>query len=154
MFRLRSVSNMTSPAAKTGTDNITKMHVNSMAHTNNGIWLNFNPGHFNPKMVTTKLMEASIELRPTKCRLNTAKSTEAPELWILNGGYKVHPQPGPCSIRAESNRMTKAAGFNQKLMLFRRGNAISGAPIKSGTKKLPKPPNKLGITMKNIMITA
>ena len=33
-----------------------------------------------------------------------------------------------------------------------RGNAMSGAPIISGTNQLPKPPIIAGITMKNTMI--
>ena len=33
-----------------------------------------------------------------------------------------------------------------------RGNAMSGAPIISGTIQLPKPPISAGITMKKIMI--
>jgi len=45
-------------------------------------------------------------------------------------------------------------GINQKLILFKRGNAISGPPINNGTNQLPKPPIKAGITMKKIMIKA
>jgi hypothetical protein len=43
-------------------------------------------------------------------------------------------------------------GSSQKLMLFMRGNAMSGAPIISGTNQLPKPPIIAGMTMKKIMI--
>ncbi len=39
-------------------------------------------------------------------------------------------------------------------MLFIRGNAMSGAPIMSGTSQLPKPPSKIGITMKKIITNA
>ncbi len=42
-------------------------------------------------------------------------------------------------------------GSNQKLMLFIRGNAISGAPIKIGTNQFPNPPIRIGITMKKII---
>jgi hypothetical protein len=48
----------------------------------------------------------------------------------------------------------KATGSNQKLILFNRGYAISGAPNKIGTNQLPKPPIKIGITIKNIIIKA
>ena len=37
-------------------------------------------------------------------------------------------------------------------MLFMRGNAMSGAPIISGTNQLPKPPISAGMTMKNTMM--
>ena len=44
------------------------------------------------------------------------------------------------------------AGSSQNEMLFMRGNAMSGAPIISGTNQLPKPPIIAGMTMKKIMI--
>ena len=44
------------------------------------------------------------------------------------------------------------AGNSQNEMLFMRGNAMSGAPIISGTNQLPKPPIIAGMTMKKIMI--
>jgi len=56
------------------------MAVNTIDHTNNGIWLNFNPGARIPKTVTKKLIDPRIELKPAKCKLKTAKSTLAPEL--------------------------------------------------------------------------
>ncbi len=46
----------------------------------------------------------------------------------------------------------KDAGSSQNEMLFMRGNAMSGAPIISGTNQLPKPPIIAGMTMKKIMI--
>lgn len=36
-------------------------------------------------------------------------------------------------------------------MLFRRGNAISGAPSISGRSQLPNPPINTGITRKKII---
>ena len=45
-----------------------------------------------------------------------------------------------------------AGGKSQNEMLFMRGNAMSGAPIISGTNQLPKPPIIAGMTMKKIMI--
>ena len=39
-------------------------------------------------------------------------------------------------------------------MLFMRGNAMSGAPIISGTNQLPKPPIIAGMTVKKTMISA
>ena len=46
----------------------------------------------------------------------------------------------------------KAGTSSQKLILLRRGNAMSGAPIMSGTNQLPKPPISAGMTVKKIMI--
>ena len=46
----------------------------------------------------------------------------------------------------------KAGGSSQKLILFIRGKAMSGAPIMIGTNQLPKPPIIAGMTMKKTMI--
>ena len=49
-------------------------------------------------------------------------------------------------------RRVKDAGSSQNEMLFMRGNAMSGAPIISGTIQFPKPPIIAGMTMKKIMM--
>lgn len=54
----------------------------------------------------------------------------------------------------DANRSRKDGGRSQKLILFIRGNAISGAPIISGTSQFPKPPIIIGITMKKIITNA
>jgi len=51
----------------------------------------------------------------------------------------------------EANSNNNDGGNNQKLMLFIRGNAISGAPIIKGTNQLPNPPINVGITIKKII---
>jgi len=45
-------------------------------------------------------------------------------------------------------------GNSQNLILFRRGNAISGVPNISGNSQLPKPPINTGITRKKIIKNA
>lgn len=70
------------------------------------------------------------------------------------GGYTVHPVPAPASTVDEARSSRKEGGRSQKLMLFIRGNAMSGAPIISGTNQFPKPPIIIGITMKKIMTNA
>ena len=55
------------------------------------------------------------------------------------------------SIKAEETKNTKEGGINQKLKLFKRGKAISGAPINKGNNQLPKPPIKAGMTIKKII---
>lgn len=54
----------------------------------------------------------------------------------------------------DARRRRNDGGNSQKLMLFIRGNAISGAPIISGTSQFPNPPIIIGITMKKIMTNA
>jgi hypothetical protein len=46
----------------------------------------------------------------------------------------------------------KPATVSQNEMLFMRGNAMSGAPIISGTNQFPNPPISAGMTRKNTMI--
>ena len=70
------------------------------------------------------------------------------------GGYTVHPVPAPASTIEEAKRRRNEGGSNQKLILFIRGNAISGAPIIRGTSQFPKPPIMIGITIKKIIMNA
>jgi hypothetical protein len=63
----------------------------------------------------------------------------------------VQPVPAPpYNIPIINNKILE--GNNQKLILLRRGNALSGAPILIGNYQLPKPPINIGITTKNILI--
>lgn len=71
-----------------------------------------------------------------------------------SGGYTVHPVPAPASIVEDANSNRNDGGRSQKLILFIRGNAISGAPIISGTSQLPNPPIMIGITIKKIIMKA
>jgi len=105
------------------------------------------------KMVVMKLIAPRMLLIPDKCKLKIAKSTAPPE-WLamlLSGGYTVHPVPAPTSTSAELKSKKSDGGSSQKLMLFKRGNAMSGAPIKMGTNQFPNPPIMAGITMKKII---
>lgn len=54
----------------------------------------------------------------------------------------------------EARSRRKDGGRSQKLMLFIRGNAMSGAPIMRGTNQFPKPPIMIGITIKKIITKA
>ncbi len=58
----------------------------------------------------------------------------------------------PPGTKAEPSNRKKAGTSSQKLILFIRGKAMSGAPIISGTNQLPKPPIIAGMTMKKTMI--
>jgi hypothetical protein len=78
VFKFLSVNNITKAAAKTGTDKITKIAVNTILQTNNGIWFAFIPALLIPATVTNKLILPKIEDIPFKCKLRIAKSTAAP----------------------------------------------------------------------------
>jgi hypothetical protein len=62
--------------------------------------------------------------------------------------------PAPVSTNEPVNSKNKAGTNNQYLILFNRGNAMSGEPIINGTNQFPKHPIKIGITIKKIMIKA
>lgn len=142
--------------AKTGKESNNKKAVIKMDQTNKGILPKTIPAALMLKIVVIKFMAPKIEEAPAKCKLKMAISTAPPEcVWRLdNGGYTVHPVPTPCSTKAEPNSNISAGGSNQKLMLFNRGKAISGAPIYRGTNQFPKPPIITGITKKKIIIKA
>jgi hypothetical protein len=57
-------------------------------------------------------------------------------------------------MKEERSKRDKDGGRSQKLRLFKRGKAISGAPIRMGTNQFPNPPIITGITMKKIIIKA
>jgi hypothetical protein len=107
-------------------------------------------------IVVIKLIAPKIEEAPAKWRLKIDKSTEAPEWAIFEdkGGYTVHPVPAPLSTNPPVIKRVSDGGNNQNLILFMRGNAMSGAPIINGTSQFPNPPIIIGITIKKIIIKA
>jgi len=62
--------------------------------------------------------------------------------------------PAPFSTAADDNRSIREGGSNQNLILFNRGNAMSGAPNIKGKSQLPNPPIITGITKKKIIRNA
>ena len=60
----------------------------------------------------------------------------------------------PASSKEERRRKESEGSNNQKERLFKRGKAMSGAPIISGTSQLPKPPTVVGMTKKKIITKA
>jgi hypothetical protein len=125
-----------------------------MDQQNNGKRLISIPLAFIFKIVTIKFIAPIIEEAPARCKLNITQSTAELEcpVKLLNGGYKVQPVPAPPSIHPDNISKVKDGGSNQKLRLFKRGKAMSGAPINNGIIQLPKPPNKIGIATKKIII--
>lgn len=70
------------------------------------------------------------------------------------GGYTVHPVPAPLSTIADPRSPNNAGGRSQNLILFSRGNAISGTPSIKGINQFPNPPIIIGITIKKIIKNA
>jgi hypothetical protein len=73
---------------------------------------------------------------------------------LAKGGYTVHPVPAPEAIKEDKIIKVKEGGRIQKLILFIRGKAMSGAPIIIGVNQFPNPPIIIGITIKKIIIKA
>jgi len=141
---------------RTGSESSKRNEVIRTAQTYNGNRCIVRPGDLILKIVVIKFIDPKIEEAPDKCRLKIARSTEGPECAreALSGGYTVQPVPAPASTKVEPNKSNKEGGNSQKLILFILGNAMSGAPIIKGTKKLPKAPIKIGITIKKIIKNA
>lgn len=156
VFRLRSVRSIVIPAARTGSDRRRRTAVTSTDHTNKGVWYWEMAGGFMLIIVVIKFTAPRIDDTPARCSEKIVKSTDAPAWARLpaSGGYTVHPVPAPASTPEEASSSRNDGGRSQKLMLFIRGNAMSGAPIISGTSQFPNPPIRIGITIKKIITKA
>jgi hypothetical protein len=140
VLKFLSVRSIVIAPAKTGNDNKSKKAVMKTAQTNRGtLWADI-PGALMFKIVTIKFIAPKIEEAPAICKLKIARSTDPPECARipLKGGYTVQPVPTPASTKEEHNNKINAGGSSQKLILFKRGKAISQAPIIIGTNQLPK----------------
>lgn len=153
---LRSVRSIVIPPARTGRERRRRMAVIKTAQTNKGIRSIRNPSTRMLRTVVMKFSAPKMDETPARCKEKIARSTEGPA-WARfadRGGYTVQPVPTPFSTAAENTRRVKEGGRSQKLILFRRGNAISGAASIKGRSQLPNPPMKTGITKKKIIKNA
>lgn len=153
VFRFRSVRSIVIAPASTGRERSRSTTVMVTAHTNNGIRSSRNPCHRILITVVMKFTAPRIDEAPAKWREKIAKSTEGPACakFLARGGYTVQPVPAPFSTAAEDRSSRREGGRSQNLMLFSRGNAISGAPSISGRSQFPNPPMNTGITRKKII---
>ncbi len=142
--------------ANTGKDSNNKIAVISTDHTNKGIRSNVIPFDRMLIIVVIKFTAPRIDEIPAKWREKIAKSTDDPPwaIFLANGGYTVQPVPAPFSTNLLINSKLKEGGSIQKLILFKRGKAISGAPSINGTNQFPNPPIMIGITIKKIITNA
>ena len=123
-MKFLSVNNIVIAPANTGNANNNNIAVTNTLHTNKGTLWKLIPLVLIFKTVVIKLIAPNNEDIPDKCKLNIAKSTDAPECdWILDkGGYTVQPVPAPFSTKALSNNKIKEGGNNQNDTLFNLGN--------------------------------
>ncbi|MNL25128.1 hypothetical protein D3C87_1465990 [compost metagenome] len=110
------------------------------------------PGARMLRMVTMKLIAPMIEETPTTCRPRIHMSTPRPgeKKPPERGGYSVQPAAAAPPKKKLDIIIRAPKGSIQKAMAFRRGKAMSRAPIMMGTVKLAKPTSK-GMTAKKIM---
>lgn len=78
MLRLRSVSSIVIPAARTGRESRRRTAVISTDHTNRGVWYWVMAGGFMLMIVVIKLIAPKMEDTPAKCNEKMVRSTEAP----------------------------------------------------------------------------
>ena len=144
---------MVTAPASTGITAMSKYAVISHDQQNSGIFSKFMPGARMFMMVTTILMAPMIDEAPMRCTAKISIGMESPDC-STSGGYMVQPAAGaPPGMANEPSRMVNANGSSQKLRLFMRGSAMSGAPICSGTIQFASPTNP-GMTAPNIMTSA
>jgi len=142
--------------ARTGNESKSRRAVIPTAHTNKGVWSRVIPGARILIIVEIKLIAPKMDEIPAKCKEKIAKSTEAPP-WAIRedrGGYTVQPVPAPFSTILLDKSKVNDGGRSQNLILFIRGNAISGADNIKGTNQFPNPPIIIGITIKKIITNA
>jgi len=128
VFKFRSVDSIVIAPASTGADNKSNKAVITTEQTNKGIRSSVIP-------VDRILITVVIKFTVPKIE------------------ETVQPIPAPFSTILLTNK-ERAGGRNQNLILFIRGNTISGAPNIIGTNKFPNHPIIFGITIKKIIIKA
>ena len=115
-----------------GVATTTSSEVVKFAQTRSGMRQNVMPGARIVMIVTRKLSAVAIDDAPAHCTpiwkkmFPSGPTTES-------GAYPVQPAPkAPPSARKLESMITPPTGSIQNESAFRRGNAMSGAPIISG----------------------
>ena len=132
--------------ASTGSDSSSRNAVTSIDHTNSGILCSVMPGARMLKIVVMKLIApriddgaGEVQRRRAPCPCRRARMLVGRVRTAADRASSRCRRPSP-DEQAEPISSENAGTSSQKLMLFRRGKAMSGAPIISGTNQLPKPP--------------
>src|ERR671929_515635 len=119
----------------------TSSEVEKFAQTSSGSRQKDMPGARIVMIVTRKFSAVAIDDAPANCTPIVKK------IWPIgdvsdSGAYAVQPVANePPGARNDSSIMRPAIGSIQYDSAFRRGNAMSGAPIISGRTKFASPAN-------------
>src|SRR5690606_9077230 len=148
-----SVSSIVTAPARTGIASSIRYAVISHVQTNIGIFISDMPGARMFSTVTMMLIDAMIDDRPSRWIAKIENGSAAP-VCSDSGGYIVQPDAlAPPGMKNVIRSSAVANGNSQNDQLLRRGSAMSGAPIISGTIQFAKPANA-GIIAPKIMISA
>ena len=111
----------------------TSSDVEKFAHTSSGMRKKLIPGARMVMIVTRKLSAVAIDDAPANCT-PIVKKTWPIGCVVDSGAYAVHPAANePPGARKDAVMIAPAIGSIQKDSALSRGNAMSGAPIMSGS---------------------
>src|SRR3712207_4279677 len=148
--RARSSSTKNCEAAMNGVAITTSSEVEKFAHTSSGSRKNDIPGARMVMIVTRKFSAVAMDDAPANCTpivKNTCPIGDVSD----NGAYAVQPVANdPPGAKNDSIIIRPATGSIQYDSAFRRGNAMSGAPIMSGSTKLDRKSTRLNSSHANI----
>src|SRR6476660_5911219 len=125
-----------------------------MSHVqqNSGSFISVMPGARRLRIVVMMLIDPMIDDAPMMCTAKIVRSMPMPDCTV-SGGYNVQPpDAAPPGTNSDSSSMSAAGGSSQKLQLFIRANAMSGAPICIGISQFAKP-TAPGISAPKIMMS-
>src|SRR4051794_5511245 len=131
----------------------TSSDVEKFAHTSSGIRQKLIPGARIVMIVTRKFSAVAIDDAPANC------TPIVKNIWpigtsVESGAYAVQPvENEPPGARNDAIIMVPASGSIQYDSAFNRGNAMSGAPIISGSTKFASPA-KTGMMNRKIISEA
>src|SRR5581483_274801 len=111
----------------------------SQVQQKSGSFMSVMPGARRLRIVVMMLIEPMIDDAPMMWMAKIVRSMPMP-CWTERGAYIVQPEPGaPPGIKNVSTSRNAAGGSSQKLQLFMRAKAMSGAPIIIGMFQFAKP---------------
>ena len=111
----------------------TSSEVEKFAHTSSGMRQKLMPGARMVMIVTRKFRAVITDEAPANCT-PMVKNICPIGASVDSGAYAVQPVANdPPGAKKLSSIMVPASGSSQYDRAFRRGNAISGAPIMSGS---------------------
>ena len=132
--RCRSANSMMRPAVRTGAARTTNREVARTLQQNGGMRNIVMPGARILRIVTMKLIPPRIEAVPTMANPRIHRSCPVPPC-TESGAKLVHPAAAAPPLARKPDRIASPpTGSSQNDSAFTRGNAMSSAPICSGTK--------------------